>query len=75
MRPSAENGAVTSTTAVVVPAPADEQAVSALASLADLAKQTEALFARHASLRTTLENLEFSCRCVEETCCLFVEYI
>lgn len=37
--------------------PVDRQAVQALAELADLAKQTEALFARHAKLRAERQQL------------------
>lgn len=39
------------------PLPTDQQAVQALATLADLAKQTEALFARHAKLRAERQQL------------------
>ena len=56
-RSSPEPSQHTCGTTAFAPLPADPQAVQALATLADLAKQTEALFARHAKLRSERQQL------------------
>jgi len=55
--PSPERRQTVPEQAYALPFPASPQAIEALADLADLAKQTESLFARHARLRSERQSL------------------